>query len=85
MLMSLGEASSFPISYMACVGAYRVLYIIQWLMIGKSGGQIKWVSWLSAIGQTLMYGQFVFEWVRSRKLGRIEMLPTSMKSRTNNK
>ncbi|KPI89110.1 ER lumen retaining receptor-like protein [Leptomonas seymouri] len=49
--------------YLFCLGAYRVVYMVHWLVQFYVRGSIRWISVISGLVQSLLYVDFFYHYV----------------------
>ena len=72
-----GEVENITSHYVAALGGYRVLYIINWIAKWRRNGYIEYIASLSGLVQTVLYADFFYYYYQSVKTGNRMKLPTS--------
>jgi len=65
MIMKIKEVENITSNYMACMGFYRMFYILNWLYKIHYGYHVCYVSILGGIVQTVLYGDFLYYYIKS--------------------
>ncbi|KAG0326623.1 endoplasmic reticulum retention protein [Dissophora globulifera] len=60
MLTKTGEAEVITTHYLFALGAYRGLYLINWIYRYFTEGYVDWIVWISGTIQTGLYCDFFF-------------------------
>ncbi|CAO3690319.1 unnamed protein product [Rhizopus stolonifer] len=60
MLQKTGEAETITTHYLGALGAYRGLYILNWIYRSYLGEHIEWVSCVAGLLQTALYSDFFY-------------------------
>jgi ER lumen protein retaining receptor len=78
LLMKQGETENLTSNYIACLGAYRALYLINWIYrLCTEKNYRAWISWICGIVQTILYADFFYQFVKSKMRGKQFELPTN--------
>lgn len=66
-------------NYVACLGAYRALYIINWIYKAwVHPGYRHWIVWIAGVVQTAFYCDFFYYYIKSKIAGKNTVLPASV-------
>ena len=71
-----GTVKNITSHYMFCLGAYRALYVVNWVY--RYMTEEKYydpIAWVSGVVQTLLYVDFFYYYVKARYLGENMVLP----------
>ncbi|KAG1336693.1 hypothetical protein G6F62_006164 [Rhizopus arrhizus] len=60
MLQKTGEAETITTHYLFALGAYRALYIFNWVYRYYTEGHVEWVSCVAGLLQTALYSDFFY-------------------------
>ncbi|KAI7897684.1 ER lumen protein retaining receptor-domain-containing protein [Cokeromyces recurvatus] len=60
MLQRTGEAETITTHYLFALGAYRGLYLINWIYRFVSEGHKDWIAWIAGFIQTALYSDFFY-------------------------
>ncbi|KAI8369764.1 ER lumen protein retaining receptor-domain-containing protein [Blakeslea trispora] len=60
MLQKTGEAETITTHYLFALGAYRTLYLINWIYRFMDEGYTDWVAWVAGMVQTVLYSDFFY-------------------------
>nr|CAG8438064.1 11681_t:CDS:2 [Entrophospora candida]CAG8528531.1 12000_t:CDS:2 [Entrophospora candida] len=60
MLSRTGEAETITTHYLFALGAYRALYLINWLWRFTFEGHVDWIVWIAGAIQTALYSDFFY-------------------------
>lgn len=60
MIQRTGRAETMTTHYIFALGAYRVLYILNWIYRWATGNRGDWVSICGGLVQTLLYSDFFY-------------------------
>jgi ER lumen protein retaining receptor len=63
MLTSKGSAESLTSHYMFALGAYRTIYLLNWIYRYFAEGYAPVNAWIAGIIQTLLYADFFYQYV----------------------
>lgn len=66
LLQRTGEAETINVHYLAALGAYRALYIPNWIVRYLVENHCDWISIIAGIIQTLLYSDFF--WIYYTKI-----------------
>eukprot|EP00697_Spironema_sp_BW2_P001039 gnl/Spiro4/11415_TR6026_c0_g1_i1.p1 gnl/Spiro4/11415_TR6026_c0_g1~~gnl/Spiro4/11415_TR6026_c0_g1_i1.p1 ORF type:complete len:257 (+),score=57.65 gnl/Spiro4/11415_TR6026_c0_g1_i1:85-771(+) len=71
MLLKTREVENLTSHYMICLGAYRALYILNWVYRWYTDPMYgpQWIIWISGVVQTVLYGDFAFYYLKSKLHG----------------
>ncbi|CAI0561084.1 unnamed protein product [Linum tenue] len=62
--------------YVFLLGAYRALYILNWIYrYFTEPNYVHWITWISGLGQTLLYADFFYYYIESWKNNKKLQLP----------
>eukprot|EP01017_Pseudomicrothorax_dubius_P000333 TRINITY_DN0_c157_g1_i3.p1 TRINITY_DN0_c157_g1~~TRINITY_DN0_c157_g1_i3.p1 ORF type:complete len:216 (+),score=39.74 TRINITY_DN0_c157_g1_i3:61-708(+) len=75
MLTKLKEVENITGNYVACLGIYRILYIVNWVYRYIVEGTFCWTQTLGGIVQTAVFADFLYYYVLSLKTGKSISLP----------
>jgi ER lumen protein retaining receptor len=62
-LSRTGEAETITAHYLAALGGYRALYILNWIYRYVAERHLDWISIIAGIVQTAIYGDFLYLYV----------------------
>lgn len=84
VLQRYGEVENLTGNYIFFMGAYRALYILNWIYRAHTEHNYKhhWVVYFCGVLQTLLYADFFYYYFKSKKQGGKFTLPTSKKQST---
>ncbi|KAL1933115.1 hypothetical protein VTP01DRAFT_8793 [Rhizomucor pusillus] len=73
MLQQTGEAETITTHYLFALGAYRALYLFNWIYrYSTEKNYTDWIAWVAGFIQTLLYSDFFYVYyqkvVKGRKL-----------------
>merc|ERR1711865_1114933 len=79
LLQRYGEVENLTGNYIFFMGAYRFLYILNWVYRAhtEKGYQHHWVVYLCGVLQTLLYADFFYYYFKSKSKGGRFRLPTT--------
>ncbi|KAI8077982.1 ER lumen protein retaining receptor [Gilbertella persicaria] len=60
MLQKTGEAETITTHYLFALGAYRTLYLFNWIYRYLDEGYTDWVAWVAGMIQTALYSDFFY-------------------------
>ncbi len=61
MMSRTGEAETITTHYLFALGAYRALYILNWIYrLMTEEGYTDWIAWVAGIAQTALYIDFFY-------------------------
>nr|CAG8650055.1 14655_t:CDS:2 [Entrophospora candida] len=60
MLSRTGEAETITTHYLFALGAYRALYLLNWLWRFQYEGYTDWIVWIAGAIQTALYSDFFY-------------------------
>lgn len=60
MLQRTGEAETITTHYLFALGAYRGLYLFNWVYRFVDEGHTDWIAWVAGIIQTALYSDFFY-------------------------
>ncbi|KAI7896558.1 ER lumen protein retaining receptor [Mucor mucedo] len=60
MLQRTGEAETITTHYLFALGAYRGLYLFNWVYRYMDEGHTDWIAWVAGIIQTALYSDFFY-------------------------
>ncbi|OBZ84335.1 ER lumen protein-retaining receptor 2 [Choanephora cucurbitarum] len=60
MLQKTGEAETITTHYLFALGAYRTLYLLNWIYRYMDEGYTDWVAWVAGMVQTVLYSDFFY-------------------------
>ncbi|KAF9169225.1 endoplasmic reticulum retention protein [Mortierella sp. AD011] len=60
MLTKTGEAEVITTHYLFALGAYRALYLVNWIYRYAVEGHVDWIVWIAGTVQTGLYCDFFF-------------------------
>ena len=63
MLQTTGEAETINAHYLAALGLYRALYLVNWIYRYYTEGYVDWIVWIAGTIQTLLYADFFYLYV----------------------
>lgn len=75
MLQRTGEAEAITTHYIFSLGAYRALYILNWVWRFFAEGYVSWISWVTGIVQTALYTDFFYHYFTKVMQGKKFTLP----------
>jgi len=76
LLQRTGEISNINSHYIFCLGAYRALYLLNWIWrYFFDDGHTQWIVWISGIMQTAIYCDFFYYYVKSKYYNKKMELP----------
>lgn len=75
MLQRTGEADTITVNYIAALGAYRALYIPNWIWRYFSEGKVDGVAVFAGILQTVLYSDFFWIYYTKVMKGKKFALP----------
>jgi ER lumen protein retaining receptor len=75
MVTKTGEAETITSHYLFCLGAYRALYIMNWVYRYQTEGHLDWIAIIAGIVQTVLYCDFFYLYVTRVLQGRKLQLP----------
>lgn len=81
VLQRYREVENLTGNYVFFMGAYRALYILNWIYRAHTEPNYKhhWVVYFCGVLQTLLYADFFYYYIKSKKSGGKFTLPTSTK------
>jgi ER lumen protein retaining receptor len=74
MVSKTGEAESITSHYLFCLGAYRGLYILNWIYRYYSEGFYDLIAILAGIVQTVLYCDFFYLYITKGKFSRFNCI-----------
>ncbi|KAG2224482.1 hypothetical protein INT45_010548 [Circinella minor] len=60
MLQKTGEAETITTHYIFALGAYRALYLANWLYRYCMEDHVDWIAWIAGLIQTALYSDFFY-------------------------
>ncbi|KAI9481370.1 MAG: ER lumen protein retaining receptor [Benjaminiella poitrasii] len=60
MLQRTGEAETITTHYLFALGAYRGLYLLNWIYRYVDEGHTDWIAWIAGFIQTALYSDFFY-------------------------
>lgn len=60
MLQRTGEAETITTHYLFALGAYRGLYLLNWVYRYIDEGHMDWIAWVAGFIQTALYSDFFY-------------------------
>lgn len=66
MLRKMKEVENMTSNYVFCLGAYRVSYIIHWVLRILASESISWISLLAGVIQSALYGDFFYYYAKAK-------------------
>ncbi|KAG9296398.1 hypothetical protein G9A89_014990 [Geosiphon pyriformis] len=60
MLTRTGEAETITTHYLFALGAYRALYLLNWIYRYKTEGHVEYITWAAGLLQTALYSDFFY-------------------------
>ena len=60
MLQRTGEAETITTHYLFALGAYRALYILNWIYRFFAEGHVDLIAWTAGLLQTVLYSDFFY-------------------------
>lgn len=76
LLQETGEVENITSHYIFCLGSYRALYICNWIWRYFVDHRRKlWLAWGCGIIQTILYADFFYYYILSRRQGKKLRLP----------
>ncbi|CAG8563485.1 5027_t:CDS:2 [Paraglomus occultum] len=78
MLTRTGEAETITTHYLFALGAYRGLYILNWVWRYTQEGYVDYTVWIAGIVQTALYSDFFYHYYNKVLHGKKFTLPPSV-------
>lgn len=78
LLQKTREVENLTADFVGFMGAYRALYILNWVYRYFTDGYINWVGWVGGMIQTGLYADFFYYYAKSKWYGNKLVLPTDM-------
>ncbi len=75
MLQRTGEADTITVNYIAALGAYRALYIPNWIWRWATESRVEWVAVVAGVSQTVLYSDFFWIYYTKVMKGKKFALP----------
>lgn len=76
LLQETGEVENITSHYIFCLGAYRALYICNWIYrYFMEHRRNQWLAWACGTVQTLLYADFFYYYITSKRQGKKLRLP----------
>lgn len=76
LLQETGEVENITSHYIFCLGGYRALYICNWIWrYFMEHRRNQWLAWACGTVQTVLYADFFYHYVRSKRSGKKLRLP----------
>lgn len=77
LLQQLREVENLTGNYVAALGAYRFLYILNWVYryFGETPPYVNYVGWIAGVIQTALYVDFFYYYALSKWYGQKLVLP----------
>ncbi|CAO3647676.1 unnamed protein product [Cunninghamella echinulata] len=60
MLQRTGEAETITTHYLFALGAYRALYIVNWVYRYYDEQYVEYIAWIAGLLQTALYSDFFY-------------------------
>ncbi|CAO3640830.1 unnamed protein product [Cunninghamella blakesleeana] len=60
MLQRTGEAETITTHYLFALGAYRALYIVNWVYRYYGENHVDYIAWIAGLLQTALYSDFFY-------------------------
>ena len=76
LLQQLREVENLTSNFVFAMGAYRFLYILNWIYRYFVEGYVNWVGWIGGVVQTGLYVDFFYYYAMSKWYGQRLVLPT---------
>lgn len=75
LVSKTGEAESITSHYLFALGAYRALYLMNWIYRYYMEGYLDWIAIVAGVVQTFLYCDFFYLYVTRVMHGRALQLP----------
>jgi len=75
LLQRLREVENLTSDYVAAVGIYRALYILNWVYRYYAEHYVNWIGWTGGAIQTLLFVDFFYYYLLSKWYGQKLVLP----------
>jgi len=76
LLQRTGEIENLTSDYIFALGAYRALYLLNWIFrYFTEPNYTQWIVWIAGIVQTAIYCDFFYYYIRSKYYGKKMTLP----------
>ena len=71
-----GTVQNITSHYVFCLGAYRALYVVNWIYRFLSeDNYYDPIAWVSGVVQTLLYIDFFYYYIKAVRMGEIMKMP----------
>lgn len=71
-----GTLENITSHYMFCLGAYRALYVVNWVYrIATEKGYWDPIAWSAGVVQTVLYIDFIYYYIKARATNDVVKLP----------
>jgi len=75
MIQRYGNVENLTANYVFCLGAYRGLYLLNWIdryltEETYTSSKTQWIIWISGFVQTALYCDFFYYYIMSKFMGR---------------
>eukprot|EP00434_Breviolum_minutum_P000232 symbB.v1.2.000192.t1/scaffold21.1/size436794/11 len=77
LLQQMREVENLTSQFVATMGAYRALYILNWIYRYFADDYVNWVGWVGGLVQTVLYADFFYYYARSKWYGGKLVLPVA--------
>mmetsp|Transcript_98635 Transcript_98635/g.279089 ORF Transcript_98635/g.279089 Transcript_98635/m.279089 type:complete len:186 (-) Transcript_98635:41-598(-) len=77
LLQQVREVENLTSDFVGCMGAYRAMYILNWVYRYFADDNINWVGWIGGLVQTALYVDFFYYFAKSKWYGSKLVLPVS--------
>mmetsp|Transcript_8367 Transcript_8367/g.25149 ORF Transcript_8367/g.25149 Transcript_8367/m.25149 type:complete len:218 (+) Transcript_8367:297-950(+) len=75
LLQKTGEVENLTAHYIICLGAYRGLYLLNWIYRYATEGKTQWIVSIAGFVQTALYADFFYYYFQSKTKGQKLKLP----------
>eukprot|EP00299_Pterocystis_sp_00344_P002435 c12746_g1_i1.p1 GENE.c12746_g1_i1~~c12746_g1_i1.p1 ORF type:complete len:215 (-),score=20.69 c12746_g1_i1:42-686(-) len=70
MLIRYKEIEALTANYIAALGAYRVLYVFNWIYrLSTEDNYSDWIAWIAGLVHTCLYADFAYHYFQARLKG----------------
>lgn len=77
LLQHMREVENLTSDFVGTMGAYRALYIVNWVYRYFTEDYVNWVGWIGGLLQTGLYCDFFYYYAKSKWYGSKLVLPVS--------
>lgn len=77
LLQQIREVENLTSHFVFAMGAYRALYMVNWMYRYFAEDYVNWVGWIGGFMQTVLYADFFYYYAMSKWYGNKLILPVA--------